>query len=77
MLGKLVADAIEEITDPRIPGCNRAAVGALTRWQVIRHAVLPEVLPALVANSIFRFELNLRASVLLGAVGAGVKSVMN
>jgi phosphonate transport system permease protein len=68
MLGKLVADAIEEI-DPRILDAT-AAVGA-THWQVIRHAVLPEVLPALVANSIFRFEVNIRASVLLGAVGAG------
>ncbi|HYA18419.1 MAG TPA: phosphonate ABC transporter, permease protein PhnE [Bryobacteraceae bacterium] len=68
MLGKLLADAIEEI-DPRILDAT-AAVGA-THWQVIRHAVLPEVLPSLVANSIFRFEVNIRASVLLGAVGAG------
>jgi phosphonate transport system permease protein len=68
MLGKLVADAIEEI-DSRILDAT-AAVGA-TRLQVIRHAVLPEVLPALVANSIFRFEVNIRASVLLGAIGAG------
>lgn len=68
MLGKLLADAIEEI-DPRVLDAV-AAVGA-TPWQVIRHAVLPEVLPALVANSIFRFEVNVRASVLLGAVGAG------
>jgi phosphonate transport system permease protein len=68
MLGKLIADAVEEI-DPRILDAT-AAVGA-THWQVIRHAVLPEVLPALVANSIFRFEVNIRASVLLGAVGAG------
>ena len=68
MLGKLLADAIEEI-DPRVLD-SVAAVGA-TPWQVIRHAVLPEVLPAFVANSIFRFEVNIRASVLLGAVGAG------
>jgi len=68
MLGKLVGDAIEEV-DPRIMD-SVAAVGA-TRLQVIRHAVLPEVLPSLVANSIFRFEVNIRASVLLGAVGAG------
>jgi len=68
MLGKLVADAIEEI-DARVLD-SVAAVGA-TRWQVIRHAVLPEILPSLVANSIFRFEVNIRASVLLGAIGAG------
>ena len=68
MLGKLVADAIEEIDQRILDGV--AAVGA-THWQVIRHAVLPEVLPAFVAHSIFRFEVNIRASVLLGAVGAG------
>ena len=68
MLGKLVGDAIEEV-DARVLD-SVAAVGA-TRLQMIRHAVLPEVLPALVSNSIFRFEVNIRASVLLGAVGAG------
>lgn len=68
MLGKLMADAVEEL-DPRVLE-SVAAVGA-SRWQVIRHAVLPEVLPSLVANSIFRFEVNIRASILLGAVGAG------
>jgi phosphonate transport system permease protein len=68
MLGKLVADSIEEL-DPRI--MDAVAVVGATRWQVIRHAVLPEVLPALVSNSIFRFEVNIRASILLGAIGAG------
>src|SRR5262249_28421118 len=68
MLGKLVGDAVEEI-DARVMD-SVAAVGA-TRLQVIRHVVIPEVLPSLVANSIFRFEVNIRASVLLGAVGAG------
>jgi phosphonate transport system permease protein len=68
MLGKLLADSIEEI-DPRVLE-SVSSVGA-TRWQVIRHAVLPEVMPALLASTIFRFEINIRASVLLGAIGAG------
>jgi len=68
MLGKLLADAIEEI-DARVLE-SVETVGA-TRWQVIRHAVIPEVLPSFLANAIFRFEVNIRASVLLGAVGAG------
>lgn len=68
MLGKLFADAFEEI-DPKVME-SVASVGA-TRWQVIRYAVFPEVMPSLLANAIFRFEVNLRASVLLGAVGAG------
>jgi phosphonate transport system permease protein len=68
MLGKLLADAIEEI-DSRVLE-SVTSVGA-TYLQVIRHAVLPEVMPSLLANAIFRFEVNIRASVLLGAVGAG------
>jgi phosphonate transport system permease protein len=68
MLGKLVADAIEEIDARTVDSVE--CVGA-TRAQVIRYAVLPQVFPSLVANTMFRFEVNIRASVLLGAVGAG------
>jgi len=68
MLAKLLADAIEEI-EPHVLESVRAT-GA-TGWQVIRYAVLPEVFPSLLANCLFRFEVNVRASVLLGAVGAG------
>src|SRR5215831_6643685 len=68
MLGKLLADTIEEI-DPRV--LDAAAASGATLLQVIRHAVLPEVWPSLVANTIFRFEVNIRATVLLGAIGAG------
>jgi phosphonate transport system permease protein len=38
---------------------------------MIRYAVLPQILPSLLANALFRFEVNVRAAVLLGAVGAG------
>ena len=68
MLGKLFADAIEELDAKVLESVG--SVGA-THSQIIRFAVLPEVMPALLSNSIFRFEVNLRASVLLGAVGAG------
>jgi phosphonate transport system permease protein len=68
MLGKLVGDAVEEIDERTVESV--ACVGA-TKGQLIRYAVLPQVLPSLLANSMFRFEVNIRASVLLGAVGAG------
>lgn len=68
MLAKLLADAIEEI-EPLVLESVRAT-GA-TGWQVIRYAVIPEVFPSLLANCLFQFEVNVRASVLLGAVGAG------
>src|SRR5262249_58810639 len=64
----VLADTSEEI-DPRV--LDATAASGATRMQVIRHAVLPEVLPSLVSNTIFRFEVNIRATVLLGAIGAG------
>jgi phosphonate transport system permease protein len=68
MLGKLFADAIEEI-DPK-PLESVAAVGA-TKLHIIRYAVLPQVLPSFIANSLFRFDINIRVALLLGAVGGG------
>jgi phosphonate transport system permease protein len=68
MLGKLMGDGIEEIDGPVMDGVQ--AVGA-SRWQIVRYGVLPQVLPALAANTLFRFDVNVRSSVLLGAVGAG------
>lgn len=68
MLGKLFADAIEEV-DPK-PIEALTAVGA-TKAQTIRYAVLPQVMPSLIANSLYRFDTNIRMSIFLGAVGAG------
>jgi phosphonate transport system permease protein len=68
MLAKLLADATEEIDTKVLESI--AATGA-THSQVIRYAVIPQILPSLLANALFRFEVNVRASVLLGAVGAG------
>lgn len=68
MLGKLFADALEEI-DPK-PLEALKAVGA-TKVQIIRYAVLPQVLPSFIANSLFRFDVNIRMSIFLGVVGAG------
>ncbi len=68
MLAKLLADGIEEIEPHMLEAVE--ATGA-TRSQVIRYAVIPQILPALLANGLFRFEFNVRAGVILGAVGAG------
>jgi phosphonate transport system permease protein len=68
MLAKLLADSVEEI-EPHL--LESIAVTGATHAQVIRYAVIPEILPSLFANALFRFEVNVRASVLLGAVGAG------
>ncbi len=68
MLGKLTADIVESM-DLRPVEAVRAAGGDGT--SVLRFAVLPQVLPEIVALWLFRFEINLRASAVLGVVGAG------
>jgi len=68
MVGKFYAEAIEHV-DPRPLEAARAA-GA-TRFQVITHAVLPQVLPQMADITIYRWEYHFRASTVLGIVGAG------
>ncbi len=68
MLGKLLADVIEEIDHKMIESME--SVGA-NKMQVIVFGVLPQILPNLISYALFRFEINIRLSVVLGAVGAG------
>ncbi len=68
MLGKLLADTIEEVDPVMIEAMQ--SVGA-NKMQVITFGVLPQIMPNLISYAIFRFEINIRLSVLLGAVGAG------
>jgi hypothetical protein len=37
----------------------------------VRFAVIPQVMPTIVAYWLYRFEINIRASAVLGVVGAG------
>ena len=68
MLGKLLADIIEEI-DPLMIEAIESVGG--NKIQVIIFGVLPQIMPNLISYALFRFEINIRLSVLLGAVGAG------
>lgn len=68
MVGKFYAEAIEHV-DTRPIEAARAA-GA-SPFQVITHAVLPQVLPQLADITIYRWEYHFRASAVLGIVGAG------
>lgn len=68
MVGKFYAEAIEH-ADPKPLEAARAA-GA-SRFQVIVHAVLPQVRPQLADITLYRWEYHFRASAVLGIVGAG------
>lgn len=68
MLAKLFADAIEGIDRGPIEALESAGAGKLA---TIRWAVWPQVSPLFVSYFLFRFELNVRAAIVLGFVGAG------
>ncbi|GAB1857659.1 phosphonate ABC transporter, permease protein PhnE [Flavobacteriaceae bacterium MHTCC 0001] len=68
MLGRLFSDAIEEVNPKTIEAVQSSGA---TKMQVIQYVIIPEILPSLISNTLFRFEINTRLSVLLGAVGAG------
>lgn len=68
----VVAKLLSETVDGVDPGPLEAADAAgATVVQRIRTAVFPQVLPNYLAYSLYTFELNLRASTVLGLVGAG------
>jgi phosphonate transport system permease protein len=68
MLGKLFADAVEAIDPGPVEALESAGAGKLA---MIRWAVWPQVAPHFISFFLFRFELNIRAAVVLGLVGAG------
>lgn len=68
MLTKLGSEVVESIDFGPVEAVE-ASGGS--RIQALRYAVMPQVLPEIVAHWLFRFELNIRASAVLGVVGAG------
>ena len=67
-LGKLTAEVVEGIDPGPVEAARATGAGPL---QVQRWGVLPQVLPEIVAFWLYRFEINIRASAILGVVGAG------
>lgn len=67
-LGKLTAEVVEGMPKGTIEAVR--ATGARP-VQVVRWGVFPQVFPEIVAFWLYRFEINIRAGAILGAVGAG------
>ncbi|MGA6162568.1 phosphonate ABC transporter, permease protein PhnE [Amycolatopsis magusensis] len=68
VMGKLWAEALED-ADPGPSQALRSAGAG--RLQVAAHALLPTVTPQLVGLLMYRFDVNVRSSLVLGLVGAG------
>lgn len=67
-IAKLIAEAIEEVDAGQIEAVRATGAGTLQTWWV---AIIPQVMPVLIGTSIYRWDINVRESSVLGFVGAG------
>lgn len=67
-IAKLIAEAIEEVDAGPVEAVRATGAGTLQTWWV---AILPQVMPVLIGTTIYRWDINVRESSVLGFVGAG------
>ncbi|MEM6382894.1 MAG: phosphonate ABC transporter, permease protein PhnE [Pseudomonadota bacterium] len=67
-VGKLLYEAIEETDAKQIEAVQ--ATGA-TSLQTLNYGIVPQIMPAFWGISVFRWDINIRESTILGLVGAG------
>ena len=68
MLAKFYAEAIDNVAIGPITAMESAGA---SRPQQLRYGIWPQMAPVILRDTVFRFELNLRESLVLGVVGAG------
>lgn len=67
-MAKLYAEAIETVAAGPL---EAATLTGASRFKVVVYALLPDILPSLASVTLFWWEFNVRASTVLGVVGAG------
>lgn len=67
-IAKLLYEAIEEIDVSQVEAIE--ATGA-SPAQVMDYGIVPQIMPAFAGISVFRWDINIRESTVLGLVGAG------
>jgi len=67
-IGKLLYEAIEEIDATQVEAIQ--ATGA-SGPQVLLYGIMPQILPAFAGITVYRWDINIRESTVLGLVGAG------
>ncbi len=67
MITKLFYESIETIDEGR---SKRSASGG-SKFDIIRYAVVPQVMSHFLSYLLYAFEINVRASTILGYIGAG------
>lgn len=68
VLAKIFAEAIENVDPKPIDGVRSCGASRLC---ILRFGYLPQILPVLLATSLYYFESNTRSATILGVVGAG------
>jgi len=67
-IGKLLYEAIEETDINQTEAIRATGAGPA---QVLNYAIVPQILPAFWGITVFRWDINIRESAILGLVGAG------
>jgi phosphonate transport system permease protein len=67
-LAKLIAEAIEEADAGQIEAVRATGAGTA---QVYLIGILPQVIPVVLGTTVYRWDINIRESSVLGFVGAG------
>ena len=67
-LGKLYSEQIESIDPGPIEAITATGASPL---QVVRYAVVPQIVPSFIAFTIYRWDINVRMSTVIGMVGGG------
>ncbi len=67
-LGKLSTEAIESLDGGPMEAVDSAGGAWISK---MRWGVVPQAMPIVLAHWLFRFEINIRASAVLGLIGAG------
>jgi phosphonate transport system permease protein len=68
VMGKLWSEAMEEVDQGPVEALR---VAGASNAQTAAHVVLPSVVPQCVGLLLYRFDVNVRSSLVLGLVGAG------
>ncbi|GAB4147279.1 MAG: phosphonate ABC transporter, permease protein PhnE [Cyanobacteria bacterium J069] len=67
-VGKLFSEAIEEIDQSPVEAVTATGAGPM---QILTYGIVPQVLPTFAGVSVFRWDVNIRESTVIGLVGAG------
>jgi len=67
-IAKLQYESIEAVDSDPVEAVSSIGV---SKWQLIRHVVIPESAPHLLSQILYMFDYNVRQTSILGLVGAG------